>query len=107
MLAAFVHADLLDNPLAAIELIERSGDYRRAAELAEGWMQEPGLTCDCGGGPATATEPSRLLGSRGAFADAVTRLERSTGRPPRAAPEWVATSGTPATTSGRSRRPGR
>lgn len=75
MLAAFVHADLLDNPLAAIELIERHGDYRRAAELSEGWLKEPGMTIRLwwrAGDRARAIEVAR---SRGAFADAVTRLE--------------------------------
>lgn len=90
MLAAFVHADLLDNPLAAVELIERSGDYRRAAELSEGWLKEPGMTIRLwwrAGDRARAIEVAR---SRGAFADAVTRLEQ-VDRPAAAElrAEWV------------------
>lgn len=76
LLAAFVHADLLDNPLAAIELVERHGDYRRAAELAEGWLKEPGMTVRLWWRAGDRSRAIEVARSRGAFADAVTRLER-------------------------------
>jgi len=76
LLAAFVHADLLDNPLAAIELIERHGDYRRAAELSEGWLKEPGMTIRLWWRAGDRDRAIEVARSRGAFADAVTRLER-------------------------------
>lgn len=76
LLAAFVHADLLDNPLAAIEVIERHGDYRRAAELAEGWLKEPGMTIRLWWRAGDRDRAIEVARSRGAFADAVTRLER-------------------------------
>lgn len=91
LLAAFVHADLLANPLAAVELLERNGETTSAAELAEGWKLDPGLVVRLWWQAGNRDRAVRLARARGAFATAIERLGRVD---PRAATalrrEWVA-----------------
>lgn len=73
--AAFVLAELLHEDLEAVAFLERHGRFRLAAELAEGRKLPPGLVVRAW---ILAGEPARALviaRARGAFADAVTRME--------------------------------
>jgi hypothetical protein len=85
--AAFVHADLLGDPTAAVAMYERLGRVTDAAELAEGRGLDPGLAVRLwwhAGNRARAIDVAR---TRGAFAAALTRLSTEDGRELRA--EWV------------------
>lgn len=74
--AAFVHADLLDDPVAAVELLEKHGEIRRAAELAEGWDLDAALVVRLWWCAGEHDRAARIGALRGAFADAVLRYER-------------------------------
>jgi len=76
MLAAFIHADLLANPLAAVELLERNGEVKTAAELAEGWRLDPGLVVRLWWQAGDRDRAVRMARARGAFAAAIERLSR-------------------------------
>ena len=72
--AAFVYADLLNDPRAAIDLLEHNDRIYLAAELAEGQDLEPALVIRLwwrAGGRPRAVEVAR---SRGAFAVGIERL---------------------------------
>jgi hypothetical protein len=77
MLAAFVHSDLLANPLAAVELLERNGEFKTAAELAEGWTLEPALIVRLWWLAGDKERALRIARARGAFAAAIQRLAKS------------------------------
>lgn len=75
--AAFVLAELLGDPMAAIALLERHGRHALAARLAEGRGLEPGLVVRLwflAGDRERAIDTARR---HHAWADAVARLERS------------------------------
>ncbi|WP_257451212.1 bpX6 domain-containing protein [Archangium lipolyticum] len=75
--AAFVLAELLHEDEEAVSFLERHGRWRLAAELAEGRHLAPGLVVRqwlLAKDVARAVEIARR---RGAFADAVVRLERT------------------------------
>lgn len=75
--AAFVLAELLSDPKAAIALLERHGRYTVAARLAEGRHLEPGLIVRLwflAGDRERAIDTAR---KHRAWADAVARLEKS------------------------------
>lgn len=75
--AAFVLAELLSDPNAAIALLERHGRYTVAARLAEGRRLEPGLIVRLW---FLARDRERAIDTarkHGAWADAVARLEKS------------------------------
>jgi hypothetical protein len=75
--AAFVFAELLADPMAAIALLERHGRYVVAARLAEGRGLEPGLIVRLwflAGDRERAIDTAR---KHRAWADAVARLEKS------------------------------
>lgn len=75
--AAYVLVELLEDPHAAVNLLERHGRARLAAEIAEGRGLAPGLVIRLwfvAGDPTRAMAVARRTG---AFADAVTRLERT------------------------------
>lgn len=74
--AAFVHADLLGNHVDAVELLERHGHHRRAAELAEGWELPPALVVRLWWRAGERDRAARIAAVRGAYADAVLRFER-------------------------------
>lgn len=74
--AAFVHADLLDDPVAAVELLEQHGEVRRAAEMAEGWDLDAALVVRLWWRAGQHDRAARIGAVRGAFADAVLRYER-------------------------------
>jgi hypothetical protein len=76
MLAAFVHADLLHNPAAAVELLERHGEYAEAAQLAEGWELDPALGVRLWWRAGDRARAIRLGRARGAFAAAIAALAR-------------------------------
>ncbi|QKE83918.1 bpX6 domain-containing protein [Arthrobacter sp. NEB 688] len=75
-LAAFVHADLLQQPLAAVELFERHGVHERAATLAEGWSLSPALVVRLWWRAGNRSRAVSVGRARGAFAAAVQALER-------------------------------
>ncbi len=75
--AAFVLAELLADPKAAIALLERRGRYTVAARLAEGRRLEPGLVVRLwflAGDGERAMDTAR---KHHAWADAVARLEKA------------------------------
>ncbi|UQA57500.1 bpX6 domain-containing protein [Polyangium aurulentum] len=75
--AAFVLAELLDASEEAVSFLERHGELKLAAELAEGRQLAPGLVIRqwiLAGDRARAV---RIARRTGAFADAVARLEPS------------------------------
>jgi len=75
--AAFVLAELLSDPKAAIALLERHGHYTVAARLAEGRRLEPGLIVRLW---FLARDHERAIDTariHHAWADAVARLEKS------------------------------
>lgn len=85
--AAFVHADLLGDPAAAVAMYERLGRWTDAAELAEGRDLAPDLAVRLwwrAGNKTRAIEVARL---RGAFSAVIARLSIEDGRELRA--EWV------------------
>ncbi len=74
--AAFVLAELLQNVAEAVAFLEEAGQMELAARLAEGRELAPGIVVRAwwlAGNHERAVQIARL---RGAFADAVTRLER-------------------------------
>ncbi|MEV6103189.1 bpX6 domain-containing protein [Streptomyces sp. NPDC051940] len=75
--AAFVLADLLDDAPAAVALLERHGRLRLAAELAEGRRLAPELVVRLWWRAGDRGRALRVARLRGAFAAAVTRLERT------------------------------
>lgn len=76
LLAAFVLADLLHQPVAAVELLERHGQVRKAAELAEGWELAPELVVRLWWRAGERDRAVALAGARSVFAEAVVRLEK-------------------------------
>lgn len=74
--AAFVHADLLDNLAAAIDVLERHGLHREAAELAEAREADPAWVVRLWWRAGDRRRALAVAVSRGAFADAVSRLEQ-------------------------------
>lgn len=89
--AAFVHADLLDDPAAAVNVLERHGHLRLAAELAEGRDLDPDLVVRLWWRFGRRDRAITVARARGAFAGAVDRL--STVDPEAATElrrEWVA-----------------
>jgi len=76
LLAAFVLADLLHQPVAAAELLERHGHIRKAAELAEGWELGPELVVRLWWRAGERDRAVALAGARSVFAEAVVRLEK-------------------------------
>lgn len=74
--AAFVLADLLNNPNGAVELLERNGEARTAAELAEGWKLAPDLVVRLWWRSGNRQRAITVARTRGAFATAVDRLQR-------------------------------
>lgn len=85
--AAFVHADLLGDPAAAVAMYERLGRWTDAAELADGLRLDPDLVVRLwmrAGNKERAIDVARL---RGAFSAAIARLSAEEGRELRA--EWV------------------
>ncbi len=90
MLAAFVHSDLLANPLAAVELLERNGELKTAAELAEGWTLDPALIVRLWWLAGDKRRALRIAGARGAFAAAIERLSKTDTEAERALrTEWI------------------
>jgi hypothetical protein len=75
--AAFVHADLLDNPTAAIDVLERHGRHREAAELAEARGQDPAVAVRLWWRAGERARAIDIAITRGAFAAAIARLEAS------------------------------
>lgn len=75
--AAFVYAELLHDPLAAVTLLEKAGFLREAAEIAEGHELSAGLVVRQW---FLARDTERAIAhalTHDAFADAVRRLARS------------------------------
>ncbi|PZS31664.1 MAG: hypothetical protein DLM58_11315 [Pseudonocardiales bacterium] len=72
--AAFVHADLLNDPLAAVTLLEATGRLRLAAELAEARQLEPALAVRLWWRAGDRARAIMLARTRGAFAAAIPRL---------------------------------
>jgi len=85
--AAFVHADLLGDPAAAVALFERLGRLTDAAELAEGRGLDPALVVRLWWRAGNRTRAIDVARARGAFAAAIARLPAQEGRELRA--EWV------------------
>ncbi|MQY13718.1 hypothetical protein SRB5_38690 [Streptomyces sp. RB5] len=74
--AAFVLADLLDDALAAVTLLERHGRPRPAAELAEGRGLEPALVVRLWWRAGDRDRALRIARLRGAYEAAVERLAK-------------------------------
>ncbi|MDX6312710.1 MAG: hypothetical protein QOF44_2174 [Streptomyces sp.] len=72
--AAFVLADLLDDPTEAAALLERHSRTRLAAELAEGRDLDPALVVRLWWRAGERERALRVARARGAFAAAVDRL---------------------------------
>lgn len=85
--AAFVHADLLGDPAAAVALFERLGRFSDAAELAEGRDLGPDLVVRLWWRAKNRTRAIDVARARGAFAAAIARMPAEDGRSLRA--EWV------------------
>jgi hypothetical protein len=85
--AAFVHADLLGDPAAAVAMYERLGRITDAAELAEGRRLAPDLVVRLWWRAGNRTRAIDVARARGAFAAAIARLSAEEGRELRA--EWV------------------
>ncbi|MGW4207368.1 bpX6 domain-containing protein [Lentzea sp. NPDC004789] len=85
--AAFVHADLLGDPAAAVALFERLGRLTDAAELAEGRGLDPALAVRLWWRAGNRTRAIDVARARGAFAAAIARLPEQDGRELRT--EWV------------------
>jgi hypothetical protein len=85
--AAFVHADLLGDPAAAVAMYERLGRITDAAELAEGRGLDPGLAVRLWWRAGNRSRAIDVARARGAFAIAIARLSTEDGRELRA--EWV------------------
>ncbi len=77
--AAFVLAELLHEDEEAVAYLEGHGQLRRAAELAEARRCAPGLVVRAWFLAGDQRRAVRLARERGAFRDAIVRLER--GRP--------------------------
>ncbi len=75
--AAFVLAELLDEPERAVELCEETGLLTLAAEIAEARELPPGLVVRQWFLAGDRARAVRLARRGGAFADAVVRLERT------------------------------
>ncbi|PTL83240.1 bpX6 domain-containing protein [Vitiosangium sp. GDMCC 1.1324] len=75
--AAFVLAELLNEEEEAVSFLERHGRLRLAAELAEGRKLAPGLVVRQWVLAKDVARAVDIARSRGAFADAVLRLERT------------------------------
>ena len=75
--AAFVLADLLDDPAAAVELLERRGRTRLAAELAEARRLAPGLVIRQWFVAGDRDRAIQLAWRTGAFADALARAGKT------------------------------
>lgn len=76
VLAAFVHADLLNNPTGAVDLLERHGMYVEAAEVAEARNLDPAMAVRLWWRAGERTRALQVASTRGAFAAAVTRLQK-------------------------------
>ncbi|MEV4825164.1 bpX6 domain-containing protein [Micromonospora sp. NPDC049274] len=74
--SAFILADLLDQPAAAVALLERHRRYRLAALLAEGRDLDPDLGVRLWWQLGDRDRALRVARARGAFAGAVERLAR-------------------------------
>lgn len=85
--AAFVHADLLGDPAAAVAMFERLGRFTDAAELAEGRNLDADLVVRLWWRAGNRTRAIDVARARGAFATAITRMSAEDGRELRA--EWV------------------
>ncbi len=75
--AAFVLAELMQSDEEAVAYLERNGEHRRAAELAEARGCAPGLIVRAWFLAGDRERAVRIARERGAFHDAVARLERS------------------------------
>ncbi|NUO49052.1 MAG: hypothetical protein HOV80_09375 [Polyangiaceae bacterium] len=75
--AAFVLAELLDAPEEAVAFLERHRRLEQAAALAEGRELAPGLVVRQWFLAGNRQRATRIAVARGAYADAITRLERS------------------------------
>jgi hypothetical protein len=75
--AAFVLADLLDQPAAAVALLERHGQLELAAELAEARELEPDLVVRLWWRAGRRDRAVLVARTRGAFAAAVQRLAKA------------------------------
>lgn len=85
--AAFVHADLLGDPAAAVVMYERLGRLTDAAELAEGRGLAPDLVVRLWWRAGNRSRAIDVARARGAFAAAIARMSAQDGRDLRA--EWV------------------
>ncbi len=85
--AAFVHADLMDDPAAAVAMFERLGRLTDAAELAEGRGLDADLVVRLWWRAKNRTRAIDVARARGAFAAAIARMSAEDGRELRA--EWV------------------
>jgi hypothetical protein len=74
--AAFVHADLLNNATAAVDLLERHRLFVEAAELAEARGQDPAVAVRLWWRAGDRTRAVQVASRRGAYAAAVSRLEQ-------------------------------
>jgi hypothetical protein len=75
--AAFVLAELLHQPEEAVAMLERHAQYRLAAELAESRALPPGLQVRLWFLAEDLARAIAVARRHAAFADAITRLERS------------------------------
>src|SRR5262249_5527574 len=73
--AAFVLAELLQADEEAVAYLERNGELRRAAELAEARNCAPGLVVRAWFLAGDRDRAVRVARQRGAFHDAIARLE--------------------------------
>lgn len=74
-LAAFVHADLLDQPARAVALLERAGEAVLAAELAEARGLDPAQVVGLWWRAGRRDRAVEVARTRGAFAAALVHLD--------------------------------